>query len=145
MGPGLRKVFDFLPEDKVESLSGYLTEKRIECGGVLFRAGEVADAVYFIAGGRCAVKKFTGFEDRMQVVALLGQGAVIGENSWFPERKRTTTVIAVEDSLLGVLSVGNLRRIKDNDYGLFCRLIEKFLEISGKRLDACTERLAHIL
>lgn len=138
------KTFSFLTQEETERLASRCNARDVEQGEELFAVGEPSDAVYFVVRGKCAIRKETGFENKMQVVALLSSGSIISENV-SPERKHTTSVVAAENSTFWMLPILELERMKTSDARLAMKLIEKFLEVSGKRLDACTERLARIL
>ncbi len=138
-------AFPFFTGDEARSLAAVCAVCNLVQGETLFSVGEPSDLVYFVVQGKCAVKKETGFENKMQVVALLSSGAIIGENVLVAGRKHTTSVVAAEDSRLWTLKAQDLQNLKTSDSRLAMKLVEKFLEVSGKRLAACTQRLARIL
>ena len=80
-----------------------------------------------------AVKKYTGFEDKMQVVALLGAGAVIGEGSITEGHSRTATIVAVEGSEVFELSQKEYAAIKTDFPEIALKMLEHNIKISGLR------------
>jgi predicted acylesterase/phospholipase RssA/CRP-like cAMP-binding protein len=76
--------------------------RRLEAGEVLFHQGDVADAAYFVVGGRVSVHVTEDGEERL--VAELGRGEVVGELGLLDQAPRSATVRAVRDTTLASFS-----------------------------------------
>jgi predicted acylesterase/phospholipase RssA/CRP-like cAMP-binding protein len=76
--------------------------RRLEAGEVLFEQGDVADAAYFVVGGRVSVHVVDDGEERL--VAELGRGEVVGELGLLDRAPRSATVRAVRDTTLASFS-----------------------------------------
>ena len=76
--------------------------RRLEAGEVLFEQGDVADAAYFVVGGRVSVHAVDDGEERL--VAELGRGEVVGELGLLDRAPRSATVRAVRDTTLASFS-----------------------------------------
>ena len=76
--------------------------RRLEAGEVLFDQGDVADAAYFVVGGRVSVHVVDDGEERL--VAELGRGEVVGELGLLDRAPRSATVRAVRDTTLASFS-----------------------------------------
>ncbi len=76
--------------------------KRLAAGDVLFEQGDVADAAYFVVGGRVAVSVVDDGDERL--VAELGRGEVVGELGLLDRTPRSATVRAVRDTTLASFS-----------------------------------------
>ena len=100
---------------------------------------------FFSKTGKFAVQKETGFEGRLQVVALLSSGAIIGEGALVEQKVRTTTDLAVESSEVFVLETEFLGSLIEKNPTTFSRLLKYCLHISSIRLCESTKRVAHIL
>jgi CRP-like cAMP-binding protein len=95
----LKKAFLFhgLPDDMLEALAQKVTHQKLAKNEVLFRRGEVGDALYIIDEGR--IKIVRGDERGGEfVLNHCGPGEAIGEMSLFDKEPRSATVIAVTDS-----------------------------------------------
>ena len=123
----------------------FCTTKSVSAGHVLFDYGEPGKTLYFIRGGRLAVHKFTGFQKKMQVVALLDRGAVTGESALLESHYHKTKVTVIEDTELLCLSVKNYQTLKNEQSELAFRLLEYLFSIISLRLEKTSERLAQIL
>ncbi len=76
-------------------LMQFMEREHYEAGSVLFRRGDAADRMYFIASGRVLL---------VEIGVELESGALLGEIALFsPAGTRTQTARAVEDSLVYTL------------------------------------------
>ncbi|MGW8194149.1 MAG: cyclic nucleotide-binding domain-containing protein, partial [Desulforhopalus sp.] len=116
-----------------------------KAGTSLFRYGEQGDCMYFVVSGRVAVQNSTGFGERMQVVALLDAGAPVGEQGILGHVKRGSTVVAVKDSELLVLTRSAFEALVGENSLLAASFLQYLLGRVALRLQKCSERLAHVL
>lgn len=132
-------------EGDKRSIFSYCTEKRLSTGTVLFEYGEPSLTLYFLAEGRLAVHKFTGFQEKMQVVALLDGPAVVSESALLKEKVHRTKVTAIENSLLYCLTQEKYQLLQKENSDLAARFLSYLLHVVSLRLEKTSERLAHIL
>lgn len=78
--------------------------RRLEAGEVLFQQGDVADAAYFVVGGRVSVHLVDDDGGEERLVAELGRGEVVGELGLLDRAPRSATVRAVRDTTLASFS-----------------------------------------
>lgn len=135
----------FLEENDRQRFISLLKEKRISAGERLFEYNDVAKAMYFLAEGRLSVRKYTGFQDKMQVIALLDPGTIVGEAALLEGHKRQTRVVAIEDCSLYVLMREDFTALKEQSGPLACRFLEHILSIATLRLEKTSDRLARVL
>jgi predicted acylesterase/phospholipase RssA/CRP-like cAMP-binding protein len=83
--------------------------RRLEAGEVLFEQGDVADAAYFVVGGRVSVHVVDDGEERL--VAELGRGEVVGELGLLDRTPRSATVRAVRDTTLASFSAATFEEL----------------------------------
>ena len=134
-----------MPDDARHELVSVFTEIKMDSGDVLFNYHDPAGELFFVQKGSLAVHKFTGFLDKMQVIALLDSGAVIGEAALLDGHVRKTRVTAIEDCVITCL--------EKNDFKTFCRkypdsgfvFLEYLFSTATLRLEKTSERLARIL
>lgn len=140
-----KEVFAFLGAEEQERLASVLTEATFEQGAFLFEAGDPAQEVFFLAQGRLSVQKQTGFHRKMQVVAILESGAVVGEGGLLAGHVHGVSVRAIEQSTLFCLGLRELAALEQTDPQLVVQLLKHLLLISSLRLEKTSERLAHVL
>jgi CRP-like cAMP-binding protein len=139
------EVFAFLGVEALKDLVSMVTEVKVEQGMFLFEVGDSAGEVFFLARGRLSVQKQTGFHRKMQVVALLEPGTVVGEAGLLPGRVHSVSLRAIEPSLLYRLDRQQMDELERTEPHLLIQLLSRFLYISSLRLEKTTERLAHVL
>lgn len=128
-----------------QSLYAVCTRETLAAGQVLFDYGEPGQVVYFIEKGRLAVHKFTGFQNKMQVIALLDKGSIAGESAILEKHSHKTKVTAIEESELLCLSSDAFRKVVENQPDLALRFLSYLLTITSLRLEKTSARLAQIL
>ena len=84
--------------------------RRLEAGEVLFREGDLADAAYFVVGGRLMVLAADD-DGNEQLVAELGRGEVVGELGLLDRAPRSATVRAVRDTTLAAFSTSTFEEL----------------------------------
>jgi len=138
-------VLSSLSSSEHDELISYLKEVKASRGEYLFRPGDVADGVFFLKSGKVGVQTSTGFEDKQQVVALLDPGAAVGEKGLTARGPREMTVVAIEDCVLYSLGADAFTKLEKSNPGLALKILKKLLNVSALRLQASSERLAHVL
>lgn len=120
-------------------------EKNLVTDDILFDYHDIAENFYFIKNGSLAVYKLTGFLKKMQVVALLDSGTVVGEAALLDGHIRNTQVVAIEGSTVACLSKQDYKRfcVEYPEEG-FC-FLEYLFFITSLRLEKTSARLAKIL
>ena len=128
-----------------QAIYEYCSAKQLAAGSTLFDVGQPGTALYFITSGRLAVNKFTGFQEKMQVVALLDSGSIVGESSLLAVHKHKAKVTVVEDASLLYLDKESFQKMVKDAPTLAHSLFEYVLEIMALRLEKTSARLATIL
>lgn len=90
--------FRGLPEGDVRALVSSLVVERHSAGGVVFREGDPADALYLVESGLVEVRR-SG-----ETLAALGAGSFVGELGLLLEAPRSADLIAVGEATLLVLT-----------------------------------------
>ena len=142
---GYAEVFSFLGVEEQERLASVVTEVTLEQGAFLFEIGDLAAEAFFLGRGRLSVHKKTGFHHKMQVVAILDPGAMVGEAGLLADHLRGVSVRAIENSQLFCLGRQALEALEHSDSQLVTQLLKHLLLISSLRLAKTTERLAQVL
>jgi CRP/FNR family cyclic AMP-dependent transcriptional regulator len=137
--------FGFLSEEEAQRVCALMTTRELAPGEVLFSSGQQSEEIYFLLAGKLAVQQSTGFGNRMQVVALLDPGAVVGESGILPGRNRGATVVAASPSWLGVLTCRQFAELSTSAPVLGRKILFHLLDRLTLRLQKSSERLARVL
>lgn len=134
-----------LSEEENEALTPLLAQLKLEKGKYLYEPEDQADGVYYVASGRLAVQVKTGFEGKSQVIAFLDSGTFAGEKGLAGVSSRGMSVIAAEDCLLYLLSCEKFAELEKSRPATALKVLKKLLHTAALRLQASSERLAHVL
>lgn len=117
------------PEEVRTHVLASVTPVALETGAYLFRQGDSADSLYFLAEGRLAIAIQNGEGDE-QVINELGPGATVGEIALLTGQPRSATVYALEPT--------QLFRLSRDD---FAQIAAKYPDATRQFALACTPRL----
>lgn len=96
-------LFAALDDDAAEALLSTMTRTKIARGQELFHEGEQGDSLYVITGGKVKLGRRSA-DGRENLLAILGEGEMLGELSLFDPGPRTATASAIADTELVGLS-----------------------------------------
>ena len=128
-----------------DHFSSLFTEENISADEILFNCNESADKLFYIKEGHLAVHKHTGFLEKMQVIALLDPGTIVGEAALLQKHVRTTRVTAIVDSRLSFIKRDDFLHFHKQFPASGSRFLEYLFSIVSLRLEKTSERLARIL
>ncbi len=89
-------LFRELPEEVVASLAARMQRRRYPQGAIVFRQGDIGDAMYVVETGQVAVIS----EETGEVLAYLGPGSFVGEIALLLEQPRSATLRVIIDAEL---------------------------------------------
>lgn len=82
-------------------LQNMVKEKVLQEDEVIFREGEAGDALYIIAEGEVAIRRFIDqFSGRMKTIAIIEKGDFFGEMAIFDDKPRSATAMSSKKSIL---------------------------------------------
>ena len=141
----LSTAFPFLTDPEREQLLPFLESRQWQAGEVVMAGDELPDVMGFLASGKLAVKKETGFPGRFILLALLESGSMVAEHAMVDPGPRKALLVAMEDSRLLLLSRTNLERIALAHPSLALKIFRRIILVLGHRLRGASERLARLL
>lgn len=107
---------------KMDWLKPFMSSRRMQAGDVLFRKGDAASAMYFVASGRC----------RLAEVGIdVLPGEMVGELAMLaPDQSRTQTLECVENGEVLQISYEQFQQLyyQNPQFGFY------FLQLSARRL-----------
>src|SRR5205085_6339762 len=107
-------LFASLNDTAAQELRTLLSVRQVPDGTLLFREGDLGDAMYLIESGRVRIA-ITDDDEKEIVLAELAQGDFFGEMAIIDGKQRSAHATVVEDARLSVLSREDfLRFIKNN-------------------------------
>lgn len=98
---------------EIDELIPFMTKRRFSKGTVLFRKGDVADAMYFVANGKLTIPELD---------KTIGPGSLVGEIGIFrPDKERTASILCTTDCELYEISENDVRDLclESPQFGLY--------------------------
>jgi len=139
-------VFDFLSQAEAAELSAYLENRDWPAGSVLFQENESVGPLGFLEQGRLVVKKkVPEFPGKYVIVAVLERGAMVGESAVADLGNHASTVVAMEDCRLLILSTEKLDLLLADNPRLGIKLLRRVVSTLTRRLRMAGERLTKLL
>lgn len=125
-----------LREDFFYRLVPYLTKVTLQQGQVLWKRGDVADAVYVLESGILrATYEFPDASDRIISESML-PGTIAGEMTFLAGSKRNATVVAERDCQAWKLSANSLAELEEKEGPKVARALRQvLLRVSAESSD----------
>lgn len=114
------EIFDGLPRAIVARLIACMKDEIILANEVIYRAGEIANYLYFISEGTVAIYTAKGKE-----LFHLKDQHTFGELAVFMKRTRSVSVVSIENTHLYVLSAADLQKTLYPHPEIYGRLVDR--------------------
>jgi glutaminase len=108
---GIQELLGGLTPEELALVEEAVEMIHVEEGGVVFREGDHADAIFFVLSGSVSVRLPLAEKGRDRRLATLGAGVAVGEMAFLDEGHRSADVVAECDTKLARLSIEDLRAI----------------------------------
>ena len=119
--PETAPVFDFLEDRDVNVLADYMELRSYTAGTVIRRVGQPFGGIYFIRSGRVELAA-EGPDDTRYRHVYLSPGSTFGEFALSYTGRQLTTIRAIDDAEILVLSAQKIAQIENSDPQLAIRL-----------------------
>src|SRR5262245_40534276 len=96
------EIFENVSEAELDRIGALLKERRYRQDQVIFKQGDVGDALFIVAEGR--IKVYTGEGPGEKVLAFFSEGEVLGEMALLTGEPRSASAMAVTDARVLCLS-----------------------------------------
>lgn len=135
LGVFLRSVdiFSSLSDEGIIMISGFLSDREIKSGDILFNEGDSGSELYIIKSGSVSLSIGIS-EGQRREVALFKTGEFFGEMSIFEHAPRSATCTAVEDSVLITMNGDEFFRIIEESPEQAIKIIYRMMNIIAQRL-----------
>ena len=131
----LLPIFRHLSSTESSAFEAALQSRTYEKGSYLMKFGDIGDEMMFIVSGIVKVSLIND-EGKEFVLTRLGTGEMLGELALITEGTRTADVIAVEDTVVFVLSKADFLNHAKNYSGMSLCLLKAL----ARRLSYSTQR-----
>ncbi|NIO16924.1 MAG: cyclic nucleotide-binding domain-containing protein [Deltaproteobacteria bacterium] len=138
-------IFRYLTGKDVKTFPPSLFEQvNVYKGETVCVEGKICDYVALILSGKIEIKKDTDFAGKQVVIGILSEGSVVGEMWLLEDHPGPVTAVAVEDSILLMMSRQNFNTLIENDPVMGVKLLKGVLLSTSIRLRKAYDRMAAI-
>jgi glutaminase len=134
-------MFGACTAEEIEALRPFLSREVFAAGDSIVRAGEPADAVYFVVAGSVSVN-LALHDGRRHRIATMGAGSVFGEFALLEEDARTADVDAETQVVCYVLKTADTPRLEQVAPAVLRKLIEGVARDLAARLRRADREIA---
>jgi len=134
-------IFDCLSSDEVQILATHMFFSKYNEGDIVFKEGEKAVYVYFVAYGALDVLKKSETGGQVALATLL-KGRSIGEMAIIDEFPRSATVRSRTKSTLILISRQDFNNILNNHTNIGIKILKGISRLLSHNLRKTSSRLA---
>ena len=137
--------FQQLSEQENGILEKYFEVIHYAAGGCLFRAGDIGSDVVIIDAGKVRLEFDTQELDTEKVVALLGEGEMLGELSLLDEKERSLSAYAETELIVRRLTAESLQKLLKEHSKLAAYVYAALGRSAAKKLRLTNNRMSDFL
>ena len=128
-------------QEEWQSLMAIMQLQSFEEGDYIMRQGDIDECIFFIASGKLQVSINLG-DNVPHDIAVLGEGAIFGEQAFFDRLPRSATVQGIEAGEIYRLSRGYFDSLAARQPELGNKILFEFGRILSSRLRRATKLLS---
>ena len=137
-------LLEDLSTDEADALGALMPLVRARAGQALIKEGDVGDWMLLLLSGTVDVVK-TSDAGVVSRLAVIKQGAAVGEMSMLDAAPRYATCVAIEDVQAGVLTRAVIARLIQDHPAIGAKLLVKLTQLLAQRLRNTSNQLVKLL
>ena len=137
-------LLEDLTDAEADALGALMPLVRAEPGQVMIREGDVGDWLLLILSGTVDVTKKSELEE-VSRLAVVRQGAAIGEMSMFDASPRYASCTAIEQVEAGLLTRATIAKLVQEHPKVAAKLLVKLTQLLAQRLRNTSNQLVRLL
>lgn len=137
-------LFEGIDDTNLKKIAERLQVLRFQKGSTIFKEKDDTKGIYFIFDGKIEISKFTAGGWK-QTLAVLGKGHFCGELSIIENRRHEANAVAVEDSIVFLLSKDDFYNIERDDPVLSNLILKKLVLVISKNLRRMNDKFLNAL
>lgn len=137
-------LLEDLSTDEADALGSLMPLVRARAGQALIKEGDVGDWMLLLLSGTVDVIK-TSDAGEVSRLAVIKQGAAVGEMSMLDAAPRYATCLAIEDVQAGVLTRAVIAQLIQDHPAIGAKLLVKLTQLLAQRLRNTSNQLVKLL
>lgn len=127
------KFFKGFKPEEVSHITKLMIPVVYAAGEEILKEGEVSKVLMLITSGQAKVVKAID-EKNFKILALLGEGEILGEMSFFDEKAHNATVIAHNSVNVLALSKKDFETIIEKNHTLAFKILIRIIQFCSQRI-----------
>ena len=137
-------LLEDLSDTEADALGALMPLVRAQPGQVMIREGDLGDWMLLILSGTVDVTK-TSEQDGISRLAVIKQGAALGEMSMLDSAPRYASCTAIEEVQAGVLTRATIAHLIQEHPKVGAKLLVKLTQLLAQRLRNTSNQLVRVL
>ena len=137
-------LLEDLSDAEADALGALMPLVRAQPGQVMIREGDLGDWMLLILSGTVDVTK-TSEQDGISRLAVIKQGAAVGEMSMLDAAPRYASCTAIEEVQAGVLTRATIAHLIQEHPKVGAKLLVKLTQLLAQRLRNTSNQLVRVL
>jgi len=133
-------LFSGLDEESMSTLNKISSMRESNKEEPIYFASEPSKSIFFLKSGRVKITKYSS-DGSEKILAIINPGEIFGEMAYLDEGQRTDYAVAVESSLICVISKEDLSEFVSKNPSLNLKLTKLF----GLKLRSFSERVEDLI
>ncbi|MFZ6016689.1 MAG: Crp/Fnr family transcriptional regulator [Nitrospirota bacterium] len=113
-------------------------------GEYLFKEGDDTRGLYLVHSGKVEISRVTA-DGWRQTLAVFTPGYFFGELSLLEKRQHVASAVAIDDTELFLLPVGEFEKLMEEDMALACNIIKRIAITMSKNLRRMNDKFLSAL
>jgi hypothetical protein len=136
------KILGHLKDAQLAHLCDFIEMHQAEAHSILFKQGDVGDAMYLVLSGELRARVLSGSNE--SILATFRTGDFFGDMALFDNGPRSADVVSSTDSMLLKISAANFFRLIREAPALATPFLQATVRTLSSRIRADNKRLTHI-
>jgi CRP/FNR family transcriptional regulator, cyclic AMP receptor protein len=136
------KILGHLKDSQLAHLCDFIEVHQAQAHSILFRQGDVGDAMYLVLSGELRARVLNGGNE--SILATFRAGDFFGDMALFDNGPRSADVVASMDSTLLKISAANFFRLIREAPALATPFLQATVRTLSSRIRADNKRITHI-
>jgi CRP-like cAMP-binding protein len=137
------KTLEGMETAHLKKLAALATPLKFAKDQIIYHAGVLGDAIYFIEDGEVVIEISLPESDSPVTIYTIGPGHLFGWSALFPPRRKQSRARAVVPTHVIAINAAGLREAFQFDQDLENDIIHRINEVIAERLVATRQKLAH--
>ncbi|MEW6675826.1 MAG: cyclic nucleotide-binding domain-containing protein [Nitrospirota bacterium] len=137
-------LLEDIGNEGLNKIAGIVKKMSFKKGEYLFKEGDDTRGLYLVHSGKVEISRVTA-DGWRQTLAVFTPGHFFGELSLLEKRQHVASAVAIDDTELFLLPVGEFEKLMEEDMALACNIIKRIAITMSKNLRRMNDKFLSAL